>query len=56
VPLVKVALCAPGGKKIKALKQLPAGNPLKYTTDSQGVVHTEVRDLEHLCVIAAEYA
>lgn len=56
VPLVKVALCAPRGKKIKALKQLPTGSPMKFTIDSQGVAHTEVRDLEHLCVIAAEYA
>jgi hypothetical protein len=56
VPLVKVALCAPNGKRIKALKQLPDGGPLEYTTDSQGVVHSEVRNLEHLCVIAAEYA
>lgn len=56
VPLIKVALCAPKGKRIKALKQLPEGGPLKFTTDSQGVVRTEIRDLDHLFVIAAEYA
>jgi hypothetical protein len=56
VPLVKVALCAPNGKKIKALKQIPEGSPLKFTADSQGVVRTEIRDLKHLCVIAADYA
>ena len=56
VPLVKVALSAPKGKKIKALKQLPEGSSLKFTMDAEGVVHTEVRNLEHLCVIAAEYA
>jgi hypothetical protein len=55
VPLVKVALCAPRGKKIKALKQLPEEIPLKFTIDAQGVARTEVRNLEHLCVIAAEY-
>jgi hypothetical protein len=56
VPLVKVALCAPRGKKIKTLKQLPDGSPLKFTMDSQGVAHTEIRELDHLCVITAEYA
>jgi hypothetical protein len=56
VPLVKIALSAPKGKKIKALKQLPEGSPMQFTIDSQGVVLTEVRNLEHLCVIAAEYA
>jgi Hypothetical glycosyl hydrolase 6 len=56
VPLVKVTLSAPGGKKIKALKQLPQGSPLEFTTDAQGVVRTEIRNLEHLCVIAADYA
>lgn len=56
VPLVKVALSAPKGKQIKALKQLPEGSPMKFTRDSQGIVRTEIRDLEHLCVIAAEYA
>jgi hypothetical protein len=56
VPLVKVALCAPAGKKIKALKELPEGSPMLFTVDSQGVARTEVRDLKHLCVIAAEYA
>jgi len=55
VPLVKVALCAPQGKKVKSLKQLPEGSPLKFTRDSKGVVHTEIRNLEHLFVIAAEY-
>ena len=53
MPLIKVALCAPKGKKIKGLKQLPEGSPMKFTIDSQGVVHTEVRNLEHLCVIGA---
>ncbi len=56
VPLVKVALYAPRGKKIKTLKELPENNPLNFTIDAQGVVHAEIRNLEHLCVIAAEYA
>ena len=56
VPLVRVALCAPKGKEIKALKQLPEGTSMQFTTDAQGIVHAEVRELEHLCVIAAEYA
>jgi hypothetical protein len=56
VPLVKVALGAPRGKMVKALKQLPEGSPLKFMIDLQGVVRTEIRDLKHLCIIAAEYA
>lgn len=56
VPLVKVALCPPEGKKIRSLKQLPEGAPLQFTSDAQGVVSTEIRDLDHLCVIAADYA
>ena len=56
VRLVKAAICAPRGKRIKALKQLPENTPMKFTMDAQGVAHTEVRDLEHLCIIAAEYA
>jgi len=55
VPLIKVALKAPRGKRVKALNQLPEGSPLKFTVDSQGVVRTEIRNLDHLCVIAAEY-
>ena len=56
VPLIKVALSAPKGKKVKNLKQLPEGSPLQFTIDPQGVVRTEIRELNHLCVIAADYA
>jgi hypothetical protein len=56
VPLIKVALSAPKGKKVKGLKQLPEGSPLQFTIDPQGVVRTEIRELNHLCVISAEYA
>jgi len=56
VPLIKVALSAPKGKKVKGLKQLPEASPLQFTIDPQGVVRTEIRELDHLCIIAAEYA
>jgi hypothetical protein len=55
VPKIKTALAAPRGHRIKRLASLPDGTTLSFRSDPNGVVHAELKELEHFAAIAAEY-
>jgi hypothetical protein len=55
VPKIKIVLRAPRGHRIKRLSSLPDGTELPFRNGANGVVHAELKDLEHFAAIAAEY-
>jgi hypothetical protein len=55
VPEIKIALAAPRGHRIKRVARLPEGTTLPFRSGPNGVVHAELKELEHFAVIAADY-
>ncbi|MEN3284453.1 MAG: hypothetical protein V7607_5593 [Solirubrobacteraceae bacterium] len=55
VPSVAVRLRAPEAGSFTALRRLPTGEAHPFEVGDDGILHVEVRDLQHFDMLAAEY-